>query len=72
MQIAILGSTGSIGKTLLDIVSRDQKNFEIVLLSAKKNYKCILNQAKKFKVKSIIITDKKSYKIAKLNNKKKI
>ena len=71
MQIAILGSTGSIGKTLLDIVSRDQKNFEIVLLSAKKNYKCILNQAKKFKVKSIIITDKKSYKIAKLNNKKK-
>ena len=71
MQIAILGSTGSIGKTLLDIVSRDQKNFEIVLLTAKKNYKFILNQAKIFKVKNIIITDKKSYKIAKLTNKKK-
>ena len=71
MQIAILGSTGSIGKTLLDIVSRDQKNFEIVLLTAKKNYKFILNLAKIFKVKNIIITDKKSYKIAKLTNKKK-
>ena len=46
MKIAILGSTGSIGKTLLDIIARDKKNFEVVLLSAKKNYKFILNQAK--------------------------
>ena len=38
-KIAILGSTGSIGKTLLDIVNKDRKNFEIILLTADTNYK---------------------------------
>ena len=40
LNIAILGSTGSIGQTLLKIVSRDKKNFNILLLSADKNYVC--------------------------------
>ena len=71
-KIAILGSTGSIGKTLLKIIKKDKKNFKVELLSAKKNYKKILNQAKDFNVKNIIITDIKSYKIlkSKLKNKK--
>ena len=38
-KIAILGSTGSIGKTLINIIKQDKKNFEIVLLSADENYK---------------------------------
>jgi 1-deoxy-D-xylulose-5-phosphate reductoisomerase len=38
-KIAILGSTGSIGKTLIDIIKKDKKNFEIKFLSANKNYK---------------------------------
>ncbi len=33
-RIAILGSTGSIGKSLLKIISKDKKNFQILLLSA--------------------------------------
>ena len=37
-KIAILGSTGSIGKTLLNIISKDYNNFEVVLLSANTNY----------------------------------
>ena len=45
-KIAILGSTGSIGKSLLNIISKDKNNFEIILLSANKNYKSILKQAK--------------------------
>ena len=56
-KIAILGSTGSIGKTLLEIINKDKKNFEIVLLSANKNYKTLLEQAKKFNVKNIIINE---------------
>jgi len=72
-KIAILGSTGSIGKTLLNIVEKDKKNFEIKLLTANKNYKLLLLQAKKFKVKNIIITDFKYYlKIKKLNKNKNI
>ena len=72
-KIAILGSTGSIGKTLLNIVEKDKKNFEIKLLTANQNYKLLLHQAKKFKVKNIIITDLKNYlKIKKLNKDKNI
>ena len=61
-KIAILGSTGSIGKTLIEIIKKDKKNFEIVLLSAEVNYKELLNQAKLFNVKNLIITNKDSYK----------
>ena len=56
-KIVILGSTGSIGKNLIDIIAKDKKNFEIILLSANKNYSTLLNQAKKFKVKNLIIND---------------
>ena len=40
-KIAILGSTGSIGKCLLKIVNKDKSNFKILLLTAKKNYRTI-------------------------------
>ena len=60
-KIAIIGSTGSIGKTLIDIIKKDKKNFQIVLLTADENYKELLKQAKFFKVKNIIITNEKSY-----------
>ena len=61
-KIAILGSTGSIGKTLINIIKQDKKNFDIVLLSAEGNYKELLKQAKYFKVKNLIITNENSYK----------
>ena len=60
-KIAILGSTGSIGKTLLNIIEKDKKNFEITLLSANKDYRTLLQQSKKFKVKNLIINDKDTY-----------
>ncbi len=68
-KIAILGSTGSIGKSLLDIISLNKKDFEIVLLTANKDYKTLLKQSKKFNVKNLIITDKECFK--KINNKNK-
>ena len=68
-KIAILGSTGSIGKTLLDIISKDKKQFDILLLSTNKNYIELAKQAKLFNVKNLIIIDKKSYK--KFNKKNK-
>ena len=73
-KIAILGSTGSIGKTLINIIKQDKNNFEIVLLSADGNYKELLKQAKFFKVKNLIITNENSYNNLKKNKftKKKI
>ncbi len=71
-KIAILGSTGSIGKCLIDIIKKDKKNFKIILLSADENYKELLKQAKLFKVKNLVITNKKSFnKIKKDNYSKK-
>jgi len=64
-KIAILGSTGSIGKSLLNIISKDIKSFEVILLSANKNYNELFKQAKKFKVKNLIICDLDSFKKAK-------
>ena len=72
-KIAILGSTGSIGKSLIDIIKKDKRNFEIILLSADENYKELLKQAKFFKVKNLIISNTKSFdKIKKDNYSKKI
>jgi len=72
-KIAILGSTGSIGKTLLNIINQDKKKFEIKLLTANANYKKLLKQANQFNVKNIIITNKKSFlELKKINKNKKI
>jgi len=60
-KIAILGSTGSIGKTLIEIIKENKKDFEIVLLTADKSYDEIFKQAKYLNVKNLIIKDKKSF-----------
>ena len=70
-KIVILGSTSSIGKSLLDIITKDKKNFKIELLTANTNYKDLIIQAKKFKVKNIIITDLISFKKTKIICKNK-
>ena len=66
-KIVILGSTGSIGKSLLKIINKDKKSFNIKLLTANKNYKQLLEQAKLFNVKKVILTDKKTYNLKKVN-----
>ena len=65
IDIAILGSTGSIGTNTLKSIS-SERNFKIKLLSTNKNIKKLYQQAKKFNVKDVIINDKKIY----LKNKK--
>jgi 1-deoxy-D-xylulose-5-phosphate reductoisomerase len=68
-KIAILGSTGSIGKTLINILKKDKKNFEIILLSVNKNIRELEKQSDLFGVKNLIVTDKKNY--LKIKSKKK-
>jgi 1-deoxy-D-xylulose-5-phosphate reductoisomerase len=71
-KIAIFGSTGSIGKTLIEIIKVNKKNFDVVLLTADKNYKEIIKQAKYFKVKNLIITNEKSFRELKKKKLNKI
>ncbi len=70
-KIVILGSTGSIGQNTLKIVKANNRDFSIELLSTNKNITKILNQAKKFKVKNIIINDFKKYLEAKHKTRNK-
>ena len=56
-KIAILGSTGSIGKNLVNIIAKEKNKFQIYLLSAHKDHKTLFAQVKQFNVKNVIITD---------------
>ena len=68
-KIAILGSTGSIGKTLFNILLKEKKNSELHLLTAHKSHKLLLKQAKALNVKNLILTNKKDYEILKEKTK---
>ena len=60
-DIIILGSTGSIGTSTLNIIRRNKKKFNIKLLTANNNIKKILSQSIEFKVNKIVIQNKKKY-----------
>ena len=64
-KIAILGSTGSIGKSLINILKKDKNEIEVVLLTTNTNYRELKKQVKLFKVKNIIINDYKVFLILK-------
>ena len=55
-RIAILGSTGSIGTTSLNIIKKKKNLFDVELLSANKNYKRICQQIVKFKPKYFLVS----------------
>ena len=61
-QIAILGSTGSIGTQALDVISEHPDLFEVEVLTANNNSVLLIEQAKKFKPNSVVIVNKKKYK----------
>ena len=56
-SIAILGSTGSIGKTTIKIIKKYKKYFKVDLLVCNKNEKDIIKQIKFFKPSFVIITN---------------
>ena len=64
-KIAVLGSTGSIGKQTLEVIEKNKDIFNLNLISANSNYKLLAEQANKFQPKAVIICD--SSKVEKLN-----
>ena len=60
-DIIIIGSTGSIGKSTLNVIKNNKNKFKIKLLSTNKNIHKIYNQALEFKVKDIVIFNKDKY-----------
>lgn len=68
-KIAILGSTGSIGTQTLEVISHIKGQFKVELLSAYSNYNLLIEQAKKFKPKTLIFGDSSKSKILEKNLK---
>ena len=52
-QIGILGSTGSIGCSALEVIKKNSERFSVKLLTANKNYQKLFQQCQ-------IFTDRKS------------
>jgi 1-deoxy-D-xylulose-5-phosphate reductoisomerase len=70
--IALLGSTGSIGQSTLDIIKKTN-TFKVVLIIANSNYSKILSQIKVYKPKIVVIRNLKAYlRIKKILSLKKI
>jgi len=60
-SISILGSTGSVGMSALNIIDKKKKNFTLKLLSTNKNYSLISKQLIKYKPKIVIIIDQNTF-----------
>lgn len=60
-RIALLGSTGSIGKQALDVVRQNIDKFEIEVLTAYSNDELLLEQALEFKPNAVVIVDESKY-----------
>jgi len=61
-QIAILGSTGSIGTQALEVINEHSDLFEVDVLTANNNSALLIEQAKKFKPNTVVITNEDKYK----------
>tara|TARA_B100000579_G_scaffold286857_1_gene237819 strand:- start:8484 stop:9647 length:1164 start_codon:yes stop_codon:yes gene_type:complete len=64
-KLAILGSTGSIGKQALSIIKTKPDLFSVFLLSCNSNYMLILEQANQFSPKHVVINTMEGYRFLK-------
>ena len=60
-NIAVLGSTGSIGTQTLDIIERYPSLFKASVLTANHNWQLLATQALKFKPDAVVIADDSHY-----------
>jgi 1-deoxy-D-xylulose-5-phosphate reductoisomerase len=60
-RVAILGSTGSIGKQTLEVIEQHPDNFEVEVLTARVSVDELISQAKKFRPDSVVIGNKDKY-----------
>ena len=60
-QLAILGSTGSIGTQTLEVVKANPDRFEVYLLTANNNADLLISQARMFVPEMVVIVNEKKY-----------
>ena len=60
-RIAILGSTGSIGRQALDVIRSQPDYFEVEVLTAQRNADLLIRQALEFTPNAVVIADETHY-----------
>lgn len=60
-NIAILGSTGSIGTQALDVISQHPDKFEVYALVANNNVELLAQQAREFSPETVVVANKEKY-----------
>lgn len=60
-QLAILGSTGSIGTQALEVVSEHSDLFEVYALTANNQVDALINQARKYMPEVVVIANERKY-----------
>lgn len=60
-NIAILGSTGSIGTQTLQVIAANPERFEVEVLTANNNVELLIEQALRFKPNSVVIANEEKY-----------
>ena len=60
-HIAILGSTGSIGTQVLEVIAANPDSFEVEVLTAQNNAELLIQQAKEFKPNAVVIVNEDFY-----------
>ena len=60
-QIAILGSTGSIGTQALEVIEQHPDLFEVYCLTANNNVGLLAEQARRFKPAAVVIANEACY-----------
>ena len=61
-SLAILGSTGSVGKSTLDVIRENKDEFKIELLTARNNFRLMAEQCKEFTPKFVYLENKEAQK----------
>jgi 1-deoxy-D-xylulose-5-phosphate reductoisomerase len=64
-RIAILGSTGSIGKQALDVIAAHREVFDVEVLTAQNNAALLVEQAKRYKPNAVVISNEAHYNFVK-------
>ena len=60
-QIAILGSTGSIGSQALDVIASHPEEYEVYALTANNNVDKLIGQARRFRPEAVVIANEEHY-----------
>ena len=61
-QIAVLGSTGSIGTQALDVIREHRDEFDVYALTANNNAELLIRQAREFQPEIVVIANESKYK----------